>query len=186
MKTTKTTTRKYIATKFHWTFFATLLTLAIHCHTVYGMNEEDTRKRAVLIFSAIKNSLWNNSPGSSEFVIAIVGDSELHSYLNYTYRNKLKDGKRIVFEYYANALTISKKCKAIYLHDSQSSELDHILLSQRKSLIITSHEGLAKKGSAMNLIYRNGKLHFEVNKKSLELSSIQLSSEFMLMAIPVR
>lgn len=184
---TKTTTRKYIATKFHWAFLATLLTLAIHCHTVNAMSEEDTRKRAVLIFSAIKNSMWSaGSPGSSEFVIAIVGDSELHSYLNYNYRNKLKDGKRIVFEYYANALMISKKCRAIYLHDSQSSELDHLLLSQRKSLIITSQEGLAKKGSAMNLIYRNGKLHFEVNKKSLELSSIQLSSEFMLMAIPVR
>lgn len=186
MKSKKTSIQKRSLIRFDRTFFTVLFILAVNCHSLYGMNEEDTRKRAVLIFSAIKNSLWGNSGNTKEFIIAIVGDSELHSYLNSSYRNKQKDGTQIVFEYYPNAQLISKKCKAIYLDDSRSSELDLILANQRKSLIITSREGLAKKGSAMNLIYRNGKLYFEVNKKSLLLSDVQLSSEFMLMAIPVR
>lgn len=148
--------------------------------------EEETKKKAVLIISAIKHAKWQNYKRPDQFVIGIMGDSELCQYLKKFYSGQLKDGRKVVFADYSNVLEVDSKCQAIYLGESKSHLLDELKTSQQKPLIITSSEGLAKKGSGINLIYRNGKLVFEVNKKVLQQSEIQISSEFLLLAIPVQ
>lgn len=152
-----------------------------------GIKEgEETKKRAVLVFSAIKHSKWQSYNSPDQFVIGIIGDSELYQYLRKFYSGQLKDGRKVVFSDYANVLEVDSKCQAIYLGESKSHLLGELNTSQQKPLIITNSEGLAKKGSSINLIYRNDKLVFEVNKKALQQAEVQISSEFLLLAIPVQ
>lgn len=185
MKNNKSSTRQIAKITLSLAFAFSMLHV-----TSFGKDgrteEEETKKKAVLIISAIKHSKWQNYAKPDLFMIGIIGDSELCQYLKKFYSGQLKEGRKVVFADYSNVMDVDAKCQAIYLGESKSHLLDELKTSQQKPLIITSSEGLAKRGSGINLIYRNGKLVFEVNKKVVQQANVQISSEFLLLAIPVQ
>lgn len=134
--------------------------------------------KKTFIWAFTKYIEWPSSYNSGEFVIGVLGDTPLESYLNdLKEKYEVVEGQKIKIETYSNVSKI-EKCHILYIPDDKSNLLNSVLskLKGKSTLIITEGEGLASRGAIINFVVRNNKIKFEINKKNAESYSLQVSS----------
>ena len=134
--------------------------------------------KKTFIWAFTKYIEWPSSYNTGEFVIGVLGDSPMETYLN-----QLKDrygdieGNKIQITIFSSVSKI-EKCHILYIPDDKSDDLNSVIskLRGKSTLIITEGEGLAKQGAIINFVVRDSKIKFEINKKTAESYSLQVSS----------
>ncbi len=130
------------------------------------------------IWAFTKYIEWPSSYASGEFVIGVLGDDPLATYLSQL-KDKYGDvdGQKISIQTFANVSKI-EKCHILYIPETKSGLLNSVIskLQGKSTLIITEGEGLAKQGAIINFVVRDSKIKFEINKKTAESYSLQVSS----------
>jgi hypothetical protein len=143
-------------------------------HEVYSM----------MVFNFTKYVQWPDHTASGEFVIGVVGNSDVFNTLNAWYGGKPRGTKTYVVKKFNNASEITD-CHVVFIDKSKSGEFESIngKVKGKGTLIITDKNGLGEKGSGINFKTIDNKLKFELNQKALEASNLKVSGALSSMAI---
>ncbi len=143
-------------------------------HEVYSM----------MVYNFIKYVQWPDHSEGGEFVIGIVGNTELYTTLNAWYGGKPRGGKTYVIKKFHNAAEVAN-CHVVFIDKTKSSEFDAVnsKVKGKGTLVITDKAGLGEKGSAINFKNVDNKLKFELNQRAVEASNLKVAGTLSSMAI---
>ena len=141
---------------------------------------------AVYMYNFIKYIEWPVSKKEGPFVIGILGASPIINELN-DMAAKKKVGLRTIEVKKLSALNEAATCNILFIPENSSARLEEATENTRNKgvLIITETPGMVKKGSAINFIFVDGKLKFEINKNAASQSNLNISSELFRLGISV-
>lgn len=143
-------------------------------HEVYSM----------MVFNFIKYVQWPDHDKSGEFVIGVVGNSEIYNTLNTWYGGKAKGTKTYVVKKFSSASEVND-CHIVFIDKTKSGEFDAVKnkVAGKGTLVVTDKNGLGEKGSCINFKTVNDKLRFELNQSAVESSNLKVSGALSSMAI---
>lgn len=137
------------------------------------------KAKAMLTFSFIRHVGWVDEVREGDFVIGVLKEKELASWLT-----KLSTGKKfgyqnIVIKEYKNVEDL-EDCQVVYVGSgaNYNKHSDAIMEKVGKNtLIISETEGATNKGSMINFVVRDDILRFELHKKNASIAGVQLGSK---------
>ncbi len=143
-------------------------------HEVYSM----------MVFNFIRYVQWPDHAASGEFVIAVVGNTEVYNTLNTWYGGKPRGSKTYVIKKFNSSSEITD-CQVVYIDKTKSGEFANVneKVKGKGTLVITDKNGLGEKGSAINFKTIDNKMKFELNQKVIDASNLKVSSALTSMAI---
>lgn len=162
-----------------------ILSLFILANVAHGQTSV-AKAQAMFIYNFARLIAWPAEYQSGNFVIGILGTSNLESELeNYC------SSKKIGFQ----SITVKKfkdpeeitKCHIIFVTYGKSGKLSEVVskVSQNSTLIVTEKRGVISEGSAINFIIGEDKLKFEMKVENASKYGLKISSRLQDMAILV-
>lgn len=162
-----------------------LLLIVLFCTGLFHTGKSAStpeQVKTLLVFNFIKFMEWEDK--SSTINIAFMGkDDALFNSFKEMAEQRTIGGKKITFQKITNASEASK-FHLVYLAESSSNELSQIP-NTPQTVVVTERDGLAKKGSYINMVNIDGKLRFEINKAKFETSKVKISNQLLSLAILV-
>jgi len=143
-------------------------------HEVYSM----------MLWNFTRYVQWpDNNDG--EFVIAVVGNTNVYNTMNDWYSGKPRGNKTYVVKKYNSAAELTGDYQVVFIDKSKSSEFEAInnKVKGKGTLLITDKNGLGARGSAINFTTIDNKLKFELNQKAVETSNLKVSGSLASLAI---
>jgi hypothetical protein len=143
-------------------------------HEVYSM----------MVFNFTKYVQWPDHATSGEFVIGVVGNTDIYNTLNGWYGGKPRGSKTYIVKKFNSEAEITD-CHVLYIDKSKSGEFESLndKVKGKGTLVITDKNGLGEKGSGINFKTVDNKLKFELNQKAIEASNLKVSGALSSMAI---
>jgi len=143
-------------------------------HEVYSM----------MVFNFVKYVQWPENDNSKEFVIGVVGNSDIYNTLSTWYGGKVKGTKTYVIKKFSNAAEVTD-CQVVFIDRSKSGEFDAVnnKVKGKGTLVITDRNGLGSRGSCINFKTVDEKLRFELNQHAIEGSNLKVAGALTSMAI---
>jgi len=110
-------------------------------HEVYSM----------MVYNFTRYVQWPNESGSGEFVIGVIGNTEVFNTLNAWYGGKPRGSRTYVIKKFNSAAEVSD-CHVLYVDKSKSGDFDVISdkVKGKGTLLITDKNGLGARGSTIN------------------------------------
>ena len=145
-------------------------------HEVYSM----------MVFNFIKWIQWPPDETNKEFIIGVMGNSEIYNTLSTWYGGKPKGSKTYVIKKFTNASEVTD-CQVLFIEGNKHNEFEGAKskLRGKETLLITNYIGLGAKGSCINFKLVDEKLRFELNQRAIEESKLKVSSALRTMAIMI-
>ena len=139
---------------------------------------------SMMVYNFTKYVQWPDHAAGGEFVIGVVGNTDIYNTLNGWYGGKPRGSKTYIIKKFNSAADVTD-CHVLYIDKSKSGEFDNVndKLKGKGTLIITDKSGLGEKGSAINFKLVDNKLKFELNQKAIEASNLKVSGALSSMAI---
>lgn len=143
-------------------------------HEVYSM----------MVFNFIRYVQWPDHTTSGEFVIGVVGNTQVYNTLNVWYGGMQRGAKTYVIKKFNSAAEVTD-CQVVYIDKSKSGEFAAVneKVKGKGTLVITDKNGLGEKGSAINFTTIDNKIKFELNQKVIEASNLKVSGALTSIAI---
>lgn len=143
-------------------------------HEVYSM----------MVFNFTRYVQWPDQATSGEFVIGVIGNTDIYNTLNGWYGGKPRGSKTYVIKKFANASEVTD-CHVLYIDKTKSGEFEaaNNKVKGKGTLVITDKNGLGERGSAINFKTVDNKLKFELNQKAVDASNLKVSGSLSSMAI---
>jgi hypothetical protein len=143
-------------------------------HEVYSM----------MVFNFVKYVQWPAGDNSADFVIGVVGNTEIYNTLTTWYGGKPKGNKKYVIKKFNNASELTD-CQVVFIDRSKSGEFEAVnnKVKGKGTLVVTDRNGLGSKGSCINFKTVDEKLRFELNQAAIEASNLKVSGALTSMAI---
>jgi len=140
--------------------------------------EKNYRFHKVFFYSFTKYIEWPEEKKKGDFVIAVMGDSEIIPLLNEMAEIK-KVGERSIKVVQLEKVNKDEFYHILFVPSEQNQHFSSIknAMVNQPSLLVTESEGMARKGSMINFKDVSGKLRFEVNTRTLENSGLKMSQE---------
>ena len=145
-------------------------------HEVYSM----------MVFNFVKFIQWPPDETKKEFIIGVMGNSEIYNTLSAWYGGKPKGNKMYVIKKFTNASEVTD-CQVLFIEGNKSNEFEvaKSKLMGKETLLITDHKGLGAKGSCINFKLEDEKLRFELNQRAIEGSKLKVAGALSTMAIMI-
>ena len=139
---------------------------------------------SMMVFNFTKYVQWPDHATTGEFIIGVVGGTDIYNTLNGWYGGKPRGSKTYIIKKFNSAAEVTD-CHVLYIDKSKSGEFDNVndKLKGKGTLIITDKSGLGEKGSSINFKLVDNKLKFELNQKAIEASNLKVSGALSSMAI---
>lgn len=155
-----------------------LLLLSLSLGFVFASHAQTEKYYAGFIYNFTKNMNWDASKQSGDFIIAVVGQSDVTTYLKQLAASKTVGAQKIQVKTVSSA-SAAKGAHLIFLPKSQASQVSGAIAAanSNKALLVTEKAGLGKQGAAMNFIDNGGRVGFEINKKALSSAKIQINAK---------
>lgn len=137
---------------------------------------------AVMILNFAQNIQWPAGSIGDKFTIGILAYSPLATEIKSSTTQKKIAGRTIeVKEIYTPQ--DAQGCEIIFIPSFKSKKLPAFLtvLNHDATLIITNMFNLARQGSGINFLLKNGSLAYELNRKSVEARGMKVSSRIVSM-----
>ncbi len=143
-------------------------------HEVYSM----------MLFNFTKYVQWPDHNNGGEFVIGVIGNTDVYNTLTGWYAGKPRGSKTYVIKKFNSAAEVSN-CHVLFIDKAKSAEFDEVneKLKGKGTLVITDKNGLGVKGSGINFKTVDNKLKFELNQKAIETANLKVSGALSSMAI---
>jgi hypothetical protein len=143
-------------------------------HEVYSM----------MVFNFVKYVQWPTNDNNKEFVIGVVGNTDIYNTLNSWYAGKAKGTKTYVIKKFNNASEVTD-CQVIFIDKSKSNEFEAVnnKVKGKGTLVVTDRNGLGSRGSCINFKTVDEKLRFELNQQAIEASNLKVAGALTSMAI---
>jgi hypothetical protein len=163
----------------------TLLALFIFGSTFATAQERPMHEvYSMMVYNFTKYVQWPDHSESGEFVIGVIGNTDLYNTLNTWYGGKPRGGKMYVIKKFTSAAEVTN-CHVVFVDKTKSGEFDAVnsRVKGKGTLVITDKAGLGEKGSGINFKNVDNKLKFELNQRALEASNLKVSGTLTSMAI---
>jgi hypothetical protein len=138
--------------------------------------------QAIFLCSLMKYLDWNGSE-KKDFVIRVIGNDEVFEELTKTSKARKLNDRNIIVEKmtFSDALG---NCDVVFLATVNANQLEKFVAKTGNEpvLIISNKDGYLEKGADINLIEKDGKLAFQLNKASIEKKGIKIAGSLMTMA----
>jgi hypothetical protein len=143
-------------------------------HEVYSM----------MVFNFTRYVQWPDNDVSGQFVIGVIGNSEMYNTLSSWYNGKPRGAKTYVIKKFNSAAEVTD-CHVLFIDKSKSGEFEaaNSKVKGKGTLVVTDKNGLGEKGSSINFKTVDNKLKFELNQKAIEASNLKVSSSLTSLAI---
>ena len=164
-----------------------ILLLLLTISTVYAQQSISYALHANIIYRFTKYVEWPNYDKSSDFIIGIVGDTELYDELEHFIENKTVGSKKIVIKKMSSSAD-SYYCQILFISDDKSKSLKKIVevTKSTPTLIISESNGLALKGSCINFVIVNDRLKLEINKNNIVQRNLNVANELLSLGAIVK
>jgi hypothetical protein len=164
-----------------------VLAVAIHVAGSLTVSAQDRPLHEVysmMLFNFTKYVQWPDHDADGEFVIGVIGNTDVYNTLNGWYGGKQKGSKTYVIRKFNSAAEVSD-CHVLFIDRGKSGEFDAVSnkVKGKGTLVITDKNGLGEKGSGINFKTVDNKLKFELNQKAIETSNLKVSGALSSMAI---
>ena len=163
---------------------ATVLSLVLITGNVFGQDKPLHEVYSMMVYNFVKYIQWPASSGSSEFVIGVVGNSEMFTTMHKWYNGSKIGTSTCIVKQFKSAEDVSE-AQVIFIDRSKSGEFDEInsKTKGKNTLIVTDKNGLGERGSGINFKVVDSKLKFEINQKAIEASHLKVAGSLTAMAI---
>lgn len=163
-----------------------LITILIIVSGIASTFAQDAKYKALFIYNFTKHIEWPAEAKTGDFIIGIVGHSELYNNLSGITTGKKAGSQNIVVKKFKNPDELSD-CHILFLGTGQSggSKFEMVMAKTtgKSTLIVTERAGMAKKGSVINFVVQAGKIKFELNKTNATDHNLTISSYLENLAI---
>jgi hypothetical protein len=145
--------------------------------------QSSARYQALFVYNFTRYIQWP-SLGSQDFVIGVLGKSQIFSELQTVTANKKTGSNSIVVKQFSSAGEIAN-CQILIVANEASSQVPQLaaLLQSKNTLIITERSGLSKKGASICFTVDDGKQRFEISKSNVEKTGLMVNNQLLEMAI---
>ena len=139
---------------------------------------------SMMVYNFTKYVQWPDHAATGEFVIGVVGNTDIYNTLNGWYGGKPRGSKTYIIKKFNSASEVTD-CHVLYIDKSKSNDFDAVndKVKGKGTLVITDKSGLGEKGSGINFKTVDNKLKFELNQKAIEASNLKVSGALSSMAI---
>jgi len=139
---------------------------------------------SMMVFNFVKYVQWPANENGKEFVIGVVGNTDIYNTLNTWYGGKAKGTKSYVIKKFNNASEVTD-CQVVFIDRSKSNEFEAVnnKVKGKGTLVVTDRNGLGTKGSCINFKTVDDKLRFELNQQAIEASNLKVAGALSSMAI---
>lgn len=160
------------------------LALLVVSANAFGQERPAHEIYSMMVFNFTKYVQWPDHNQSGEFIIGVVGNTEVYNTLNTWYGGKPRGSKTYIIKKFNSAAEITD-CHVLFIDKSKSAEFEaaNAKVKGKGTLVVTDKSGLAEKGSTINFKKVDDKLKFELNQKAAEANNLKISSALTAMAI---
>jgi len=143
--------------------------------------------KAVYIYNFSQYLTWPQDTPSDNFIIAVIGQSEIIIPLNEIATKEKVGTRNIVIRQFRTVGDI-EFCHILFIPKTTKTLLPHILTKVKNTniLLISENEGFARQGTAINFVFVENKIKFEINQQTLEQVGIDASSQLLRLAILIK
>jgi hypothetical protein len=145
--------------------------------------------KAAYIYNFTKYIDWKNpNDENTEFIIGILGDSEIYPYLTEISRNKKIKTKIVVIDRYVvdrfDAAKAINYCDILFVPVQYGKYITKLnSMVDNNTLLIGESTGFAAAGGAINFLIINNLLKFEINSKAILQRGFMINVELLKLAI---
>jgi hypothetical protein len=177
------------------TLWAAILIAVLLCASGIARAEEapslEYKVKAAFLFNFLKFVEWpppKASEATAPITIAVLGEDKFGAAFNEITSRKIKD-RSIAIKRFADFNTDEAKaqlsqCQLVFISaDQQKYTKDIIeLLKKKPVLIVGETPGFLEVGGMVNFIMQEGKVCFELNQDTAEVSDLKMASQLMRLA----
>ena len=163
-----------------------LFTVLLAVIIITSGNAQKEKYQSLFIYNFTKYIKWPSSYNQGKFVIAVIGNSPIYESLLTMAESKKKTASGAVFEVKKyNSVDEVGECNILFVSSDAVDNLGQIdsKTSSEPILIVTDTPGMAKQGSVINFIEKNGKIKFELNQQKANSRNLVISSSLTSLAI---
>ncbi|GAB3329358.1 hypothetical protein GCM10027429_05160 [Marivirga atlantica] len=152
-----------------------------------GDPDNKYRFHKVFFYSFTKYVQWPPSNTKGDFVIAVLGDSEITPLLEEMAEIKKVGNNNIVVRQVSEE-NLNQRMNILFVPASEQQQFDKVKtsLKDKPVLLITEGKDLARNGSMINFKDVDGKLRFEVNTANIEQAGLKVSQELVRFGEEIR
>lgn len=169
-------------------FIALLAHVCVFSQQIPEMDEKDTAAlvKASYVYNIAKLIDWPEDYKTGNFVISVMGSSNLHKELVKQYNSKRIGSQQIEIRKLSETLNINK-CHVLYVGKDAMGKLSEIAesLKDRPTFIITDGAGALEKGSALNFEFVNGQWRYSLKLSNASRKGLFIGSTLKSLAIKV-
>jgi hypothetical protein len=138
--------------------------------------EQEYDKKALFIYNFTSYVSWSKFKGN-EFLIGIVGDSPINSFLASYTNGKSASKANIVVEKYVPA----RNYQIIFISNAGAKDFSRIKkeFSGKPTLLVTENTLFDKTGAHISFYVDGDKVNFTVNKANIEKAGLNVSSKLI-------
>ncbi len=138
----------------------------------YGQQEE--KIKSIFLMKFIENVIWPNKTDS--YVIGVIGNSTISKELEARLAVKNKY-KITVKDISVNEIS---SCDVIYLAANKDNSFSRIIeATDSKKILLVTESDFTAKGAGISFAVENNKMHFIVNKSSIEARGLKISTTLL-------
>ena len=140
----------------------------------------EEKYKSALLYQFTRLIEWNDYDNENEFIIGVVGNSNITEYLYKLAELKTVNEKRIIIKEWTS-IDYASNCHFLFLCSSNQNQLyDAIEKAQNhNAILITENNGFAEKGSGINFVIERNSVRYETN-----IASINSTFRFLHNSIP--
>ncbi len=139
---------------------------------------------SIFVYNFAKYTNWPAEASADDFVITVVGKSDILEELNTLAQTKTLNGRKITVRQTSETAGIDKS-HLVFVAANKSGSLDEIVKKTKgkPTLIVTERDGLVKKGAHISFIaLDNEPLKFEVNTQAMENHHLQMAKSLLALS----
>ncbi|MCF8372298.1 MAG: YfiR family protein [Bacteroidales bacterium] len=162
------------------------ISVLLLCLALTAAYSQKEKFEAIYIYNFTKKIEWPKEVSSGDFVIGVLGKSDIIAELENVASAKKVGTRTIVVKVFSDVSKI-ENCQILFIASNESDQLDKAkaVLADKPTLFITDKKGMAKSGSGINFLEKDGKLKFELNKDNITKQGLKISADLEKLAIIV-
>jgi len=141
--------------------------------------------KSVFTLNFIRYIGWPEETKQGDFVIGVVRDKEMVSWLKKQSAGKKFGFQSVVIKEFKSADEVTN-CQVVFVSSNVNFSKNATTIINKvggkNTLIISESEGATKSGSMINFVIREDKLKFEIHKANAAKFGLQISSKLESMA----
>lgn len=135
---------------------------------------------AGFMYHFAKYTQWPAAKQTGDFVIGVIGSSDMAAATKALASTKKVGNRRIVVKTFSSAAE-AKNCHILFVGKTSEIAKANALSKTNNFLVIT--EAATTKGSTINFVEASGRIQFELSQSTVSSQGLKISSELQKLAI---